>query len=61
MLNNYVKYFSVYFGDFAYDFTIHAHLHLVKQHGPLKSLSHSQFIFMIFLRNHTINSIIWLI
>jgi hypothetical protein len=48
MLNNYVEYLSVYFGDYAYDFTIHAHLHHVKQveqHGPLKS--HSQFVFEV--------------
>ena len=31
IINNYVKYLGVYYGDYAYDFTIHAHLHLVKQ------------------------------
>jgi hypothetical protein len=48
IINNYVKYLGVYYGDYAYDFTIHAHLHLVKQveeHGPLKS--HSQFVFEV--------------
>jgi hypothetical protein len=48
IINNYVKYVGIYFGDYAYDFTIHAHLHLVKQveqHGPLKS--HSQFVFEV--------------
>jgi hypothetical protein len=40
------------FGDFAYTYTIHAHLHLAKQvrmHGPLKS--HSQFVFEVKLTN----------
>ena len=48
IINNYVKYLGVYFADYAYDFTIHAHIHLVKQveeHGPLKS--HSQFVFEV--------------
>ena len=48
IINYYVKYVGIYLGDYAYDFTIHAHLHhvkQVKQHGPLKS--HSQFVFEV--------------
>ena len=46
----YVHFIGKYYGNYAYDFTIHAHLHLVKQveqHGPLKS--HSQFVFEVLL------------
>ena len=48
IINLYFTSLGVYYGDYAYDFTIHAHLHLVKQledHGPLKS--HSQFVFEV--------------
>ncbi len=48
MIKNYVNFMGKYSGDYAYDFTIHAHLHLDKQvekHGPLKS--HSQFVFEV--------------
>jgi hypothetical protein len=43
------------FGEFAYDYTIHAHLHLalqVRRHGPLKS--HSQFLFEVNLNDYDI-------
>ena len=42
----YVDFIGKYNGNYAYDFTIHAHLHLVEQveqRGPLKS--HTQFVF----------------
>ena len=48
MINRYFTSLGVYYGDYAFDFTIHAHLHLVKQgkdHGPLKF--HSQFVFEV--------------
>ena len=48
IINKYVTFLAQYNGDYAYDFTVHAHLHLVKQveqHGPLKS--HSQFVFEV--------------
>jgi hypothetical protein len=48
MIKNYVSFMGKYYGDCAYDFTIHAHLHLVKQvekHGLLKT--HSQLFFEV--------------
>jgi hypothetical protein len=50
ILQRYTEFLGKYYGDYAYDFTIHAHSHLVKQveqHGPLKS--HSQFVFEVLL------------
>ena len=50
IIKKYIFFLGKYYGDYAYDFTIHAHLHLVKQvleHGPLKS--HSQFVFEVSL------------
>lgn len=50
LIKKYVDFIGKYYGNGAYDFTIHAHLHLVKQveqHGPLKS--HSQFVFEVLL------------
>ena len=46
ILIKYVKELWSYFGLYAYDYTIHAHLHLadqVRMHGPLHC--HSQFVF----------------
>ena len=48
LINRYFTSLGVDYGNYAYDFTIHAHLHLVKQgkdHGPLKF--HSQFVFEV--------------
>jgi hypothetical protein len=42
---NYIEFLGKYYGDYANDFTVHAHLHLVdqvEQHSPLKT--HSQFV-----------------
>ena len=50
LIKKYVDFIGKYYGNGAYDFTIHAHLHLVKQveqHGTLKS--HSQFVFEVLL------------
>ncbi len=50
LIKTYVGFIGKYYGNGAYNFTIHAHLHLVKQveqHGPLKS--HSQFVFEVLL------------
>jgi hypothetical protein len=46
ILIKYVKELWSYFGLYAYDYTVHAHLHLadqVRMHGPLHC--HSQFVF----------------
>ena len=43
-----IEFLGKYYGDYAYDFTVHAHLHLadqVEKHGPLKT--HSQFVFEV--------------
>ena len=48
LLKKYFLELKKYYGDFAYDYTIHAHLHLpeqVRKHGPLHS--HSQFVFEV--------------
>lgn len=47
-IENYVESLGTYFGLYAYDFTIHGHLHLadqVESFGPLKG--HSQFVFEV--------------
>ena len=31
LIRNYVEYIGKYYGDYAYDFTVHAHLHLEDQ------------------------------
>ena len=49
LIKNYIEYLGKYYGDYAYDFTVHAQIHLgdqVEQDGPLKT--HSQFVFEIF-------------
>ncbi|CAF1131989.1 unnamed protein product [Brachionus calyciflorus] len=46
LLNKYVSQLDDNFGKYAYDYSVHAHLHLVEQvknHGPLQC--HSQFAF----------------
>ena len=48
LIKNCIEFLGKYYGDYAYDFTVHAHLHLadqVEQHGPLKT--HSQFVFEV--------------
>ena len=48
ILNKYVSQLDDNFGKYAYDYTVHAHLHLVEQvknHGPLQC--HSQFAFEV--------------
>jgi hypothetical protein len=48
LLNEYYELLNDYFGEWAYDYTIHAHLHLpdqVRLHGPLHC--HSQFCFEV--------------
>ena len=48
MMETYFNNLDEYFGEYAYDYTIHAHLHLayqVSKHGPLHS--HSQFVFEV--------------
>jgi len=48
ILKNYVMKIQDFFGLNAYDYTVHAHLHLVdqvKQHGPLQC--YSQFAFEV--------------
>ncbi len=57
LIKKYVDFIGKYYGNGAYDFTIHAHLHLVKQveqHEPLKS--HSQFVFEVI-----VNYCFWLL
>jgi hypothetical protein len=39
LIKNYIEFLGKYYGDNAFDFTVHAHLHLadqVAQQGPLK-------------------------
>ena len=48
LLRKYVYEFEQHFGERAFDFTLHAHLHLAEQvrnHGPLHG--HSQFVFEV--------------
>lgn len=48
ILQQYVEALEDSFGNYAYDYTVHAHLHLadqVKQHGPLHC--NSQFVFEV--------------
>lgn len=48
LLKSYYESLGLYYGDFAYDYTVHAHLHLAEQvrnHGPLHC--HSQFAFEV--------------
>ena len=48
LIKKYFESLKTLFGDYAYDYTIHAHLHLpeqVKKHGPLHG--HSQFVFEV--------------
>lgn len=48
LIKEYVESLKDYFGLYAYDFTIHAHLHLaqqVREHGPLYETS--QFVFEV--------------
>ena len=47
MYCNYYEFLQQYFGDYAYDFTIHAHLHRVDQvrnHGPLQFVFQAKYI-----------------
>lgn len=48
LLKRYFTSLKSHFGEFAYDYTVHAHLHLaeqVKKHGPLHT--HSAFVFEV--------------
>lgn len=51
IIEKYVASLDDAYGKYAYDYTVHAHLHLadqVKKHGPL--YSHSQFVFEVCLK-----------
>jgi hypothetical protein len=48
LIEKYVEEIGSAFGDHAYNYTVHAHLHLAEQvrdHGPLHG--HSQFVFEV--------------
>lgn len=48
LIEDYVSALDEYFGDHAYNYTVHAHLHLAEQvrnHGALHG--HSQFVFEV--------------
>jgi hypothetical protein len=53
LMETYFNNLDEFFGEYAYDYTIHAHLHLADQvikHGPLHS--HSQFVFEVICYNY---------
>ena len=52
LIHDYIKNLEETFDVGAYDYTVHAHIHLPQQvinHGPLQC--HSQFVFEVFIKN----------